>query len=63
MSNEKKIQLNLAIPVHYRDLLRKMAAEMILRNPGQQVSGASVATEMLLSALREIEEKRKEGGE
>jgi hypothetical protein len=60
MCNEKKIQLNLAIPEHYRDLLRKIAAERILRNPGELVSGASIATEMLIEELRKIEEERKE---
>ena len=56
MSSKKRIQLNLAIPEHYRDLLRKLAAERILEDPGQVVSGASIATDILIAALKEIEE-------
>jgi hypothetical protein len=62
MNEEKKIQLNLAIPERYRNLLRRMAAERIMENPGQIVSGASIATEMLLTALNEIGKTKKEGG-
>jgi len=57
MSSKKRIQLNLAIPEHYRDLLRKLAAERNLKDPGQVVSGASIATDILIAALKEIEEK------
>ena len=57
MDSKKRIQINLAIPEHYRDLLRKLAAERILEDPGQVVSGASIATDILIEALKEIEEK------
>lgn len=57
MNTKKKIQLNLAIPEHYRDLLRKLAAERILEDPRQVVSGASIATDILITALKEIEDK------
>lgn len=62
MNEEKKIQLNLAIPEHYRDLLRRMAAERVLENPDQIVIGASIATEMLLAALREVAGETNKGG-
>jgi hypothetical protein len=62
MNEEKKIQLNLAIPERYRNLLRRMAAEKVMENPGQIVSGTSIATEMLLAALNEIGKFNHEGG-
>ena len=57
MSDKKRIQINLAIPSHFRDLLRKLAAERNLKDPGQVVSGASIATDILIAALKEIEDK------
>jgi len=63
MSIEKKIQLNLAIPERYRNLLRRMAAERVMENPGQIVTGASIATEILLTALKGVVgENIREGG-
>ena len=35
MNDEKKIQINLAIPERYRNLLRRMAAERMMANPEQ----------------------------
>lgn len=62
MNEEKKIQINLAIPERYRNLLRRMAAERVMENPEQIVSGTSIATEMLLTALNEIGKFDHEGG-
>jgi hypothetical protein len=62
MNSENKIQMNLAIPERYRNLLRRMAAERVMSDPKQIVSGTSIATEILLSALKRIAgEKEKEG--
>jgi hypothetical protein len=62
MNTEKKIQLNLSIPERYRNLLRRMAAEKVMSDPNQVVTGASIATELLLTALKEIAgENMKEG--
>jgi hypothetical protein len=62
MNSEKKIQLNLAVPERYRNLLRRMAAERVMSDPRQIVTGASIATEMLLTALKKIAgENIKEG--
>jgi hypothetical protein len=62
MNSERKIQLNLAIPERYRNLLRRMAAERVMSDPSQIVTGASIATEMLLTALKKIAgENIKEG--
>jgi hypothetical protein len=54
MDEEKKIQLNLAIPERYRNLLRRIAAERMMENPTEIVSGTSIATELLITALKEI---------
>ena len=63
MNTEKKIQLNLAIPEQYRNLLRRMAAERVMSDPSEVVTGASIATELLVTALKEISgEKKSEGG-
>lgn len=63
MCNEKNIQLNLAIPERYRNLLRRMAAERVMENPGQIVSGTSIATEILLTALRKVTGETTQEGE
>jgi len=63
MTNTRKVQMNIAIPVQYRDMLRRIAAEEILRDPRKSVSGASIASDLLLEVLREVEEERMEGGE
>ena len=62
MDTEKKIQMNLAIPERYRNLLRRMAAEKMMENPEQVVTGTSIATEMLLNALKEIVGETKREG-
>jgi hypothetical protein len=61
MFEEKRIQINLAIPECYRNLLRRMAAERMMEDPSEIVSGTSIATEILLSALTEIAGEAKEG--
>jgi hypothetical protein len=67
MNTEKKIQINLAIPESYRNFLRRMAAERMMQNPEQPITGTGVATELLLAALNEIgkfnvENKKEERG-
>lgn len=63
MDSSKNVQINLSIPEQYRNLLRRMAAERVMSDPSQVVTGASIATEMLLAALKEISgEMNKEGG-
>ena len=54
MNDEKKIQINLAIPESYRNFLRRMAAERMMENPWQTITGTAIATELLLKALNEI---------
>jgi len=54
MESRNNVQINLSIPERYRDLLRRMAAERVMSDPSQVVTGASIATELLLSALKNI---------
>lgn len=62
MNDQKKIQLNLAIPEHYRDLLRRMAAERVMNDPSEVATGTSIATELLLNALKEISKQMIQSG-
>jgi hypothetical protein len=62
MESSKNVQINLSIPEQYRNLLRRMAAERVMCDPSQVVTGASIATEMLLAALRELAGENNEGG-
>lgn len=63
MEDMRNVQLNLAIPEHYRNLLRRMAAERVLKDPSEVATGASIATELLLKALKEISEEKEHRGE
>ncbi len=62
MESSKNVQINLSIPEQYRNLLRRMAAERVMCDPSQVVTGASIATEMLLEALKDVAGETKEGG-
>jgi len=63
MESSKNVQINLSIPEQYRNLLRRMAAERVMSDPSEVVTGASIATELLVTALKSISgEKKSEGG-
>jgi len=51
MDNKKKVQFNLCIPEHYRDQLRRMAAQTNLENPGKVITAASLGTEIICRYL------------
>lgn len=51
MKDTRKVQLNIFIPVHYRDRLRIIAATEILRNPDVIITGASIAAEIICKHL------------
>ena len=61
MESSKNVQINLSIPEQYRNLLRRMAAERVMSDPSEVVTGASIATELLVTALKEISGEKKEG--
>ena len=63
MENSKKVQFNLCIPEQYRDQLRRMAAQMILENPGKVITAASLGTNIIcvyLDSLNETQEKKED---
>ena len=63
MESSKNVQINLSIPEQYRNLLRRMAAERVMSDPREVVTGSSIATELLVTALKEISgEMKGEGG-
>ena len=61
MESSKNVQINLSIPEQYRNLLRRMAAERVMSDPREVVTGASIATELLVTTLKEISREKKEG--
>ena len=62
METRNNVQINLSIPEQYRNLLRRMAAERVMSDPSEVVTGSSIATELLVTALKEISgELNKEG--
>ena len=54
MKHSKKVQLNLCIPEHYRDQLRRMAAQTNLENPGKVITAASLGTEIICKYLENL---------
>ncbi len=63
METRNNVQINLSIPEQYRNLLRRMAAERVMSDPSEVVTGSSIATELLVTALKEIlGETKSEGG-
>jgi hypothetical protein len=61
-SNDNKIvQLNLSLPKHDRDTLRKIAGKRMMDNPSKVESAASVGSEIIRKYLEEQERRaRKE---
>jgi len=63
MESRNNVQINLSIPEQYRNLLRRMAAERVMSDPSEVVTGSSIATELLVTALKEISGEMKKEGE
>ena len=63
MESRNNVQINLSIPEQYRNLLRRMAAERVMSDPSEVLTGASIATELLVTALKEISGEMKKEGE
>lgn len=57
MTMERKIQLNLYIHEHYRDMLQRLAGERMLKNPKRSASASKVAAEILCEYLDRLGEK------
>ena len=56
----EKVQLNLLLPVYQRDKLRKMAAEMNLKNPSQVMTAAAIAKEIICEYLDSMGTEQRE---
>lgn len=56
----KKVQLNLYIGEQYRDLLQRMAAERMLKNPKRSVSASKIGAEIICEHLNKLDEKEGE---
>jgi len=63
MDSRNNVQINLSIPEQYRNLLRRMAAERVMSDPSEVVTGSSIATELLVAALKEVSGETKKKGE
>ena len=59
MENSIKVQFNLCIPEHYRDQLRRMAAQTNLENPGKVITAASLGTDIICRYLDSLNDNQK----
>jgi hypothetical protein len=56
----KKVQLNLYVPEQHRDMLQKIAAERMLKNPKRSVTASKIGAEVIAEYLEKLwEEERK----
>lgn len=59
MATTKKVQLNLYILESYRNMLTRMAAERMLKNPSKSASASQIGAEIICQFLEKV---RKENG-
>ena len=52
----KKVQLNLYVPEQYRDLLQRIAAERMLKNPKRSVTASKIGAEIIGEYLEKLED-------
>lgn len=57
MSHSERVQLNLSIPKRYRSLLRRLAAQEILKDPDKPSSASKIAGQILTEYLSRLEAK------
>ncbi len=55
-----KVQLNLYILEHYRDLLQRTAAERMLKNPKKAVTASKIGAEIIAEYLNNLERKEED---
>jgi hypothetical protein len=63
--NNKKVQLNLYVPEEYRDLLQRMAAERMMKNPKRSATASKIGAEIIceyLEKLREVKARKNSEG-
>ena len=54
----KKVQLNLYVQEVYRDMLQKMAAERMLKDPRRSVTASKIGAEVIGEYLEKIQGER-----
>ena len=54
----QKVQLNLYVPEQHRDMLQKMAAERMLKDPRRSVSASKVGAEIICEYLENLESNK-----
>ena len=59
MSTEKVISVTIAIPKHYRDLLRRLVLEANMKDLDQTVTVSEMGREIVVEHLKKILEERK----
>ena len=56
----KKVQLNLYVPEHYRDLLQRLAAERMLKDPRRSVTASKIGAEIIGEYIEKLNPQDKE---
>ena len=51
MDQKEKVQLNVLLPIRKRNILRKMAAEMNLKDPSRVTSAATIVRKIICDYL------------
>jgi hypothetical protein len=51
MTDDRTVSLTISLPKHYRDLLRKKAAEWSMTNPDELLTGARIARDIVIEYL------------
>ncbi len=57
----KKVQLNLYVPEVYRDMLQRMAAQRMLKDPKRSSTASKIGAEILCEYLERLSATEKEG--
>ena len=52
----KKVQLNVYILEKYRDMLQRMAAERMMKNPSRSLTASKIGAEILCEYLEKLKE-------
>jgi len=59
MTIEKVISVTIAIPKHYRDLLRRLVLEANMKDPEHTVTVSQIGREIMCAALEKILKERR----
>jgi hypothetical protein len=59
----KKVQLNLYVLEKHRDMLQRIAAERMLKDPKKSVTGSKIGADIIAEYLEKIWETEKQGTE